>query len=606
MVIRVINFHFQRRVILGSETKGKSYLIVDINNQTTKAVMIECHGEGCIVKGMATAPTTVDSPDLDVTVGIEKAASSLGGKLGRRIWGEGGPSEELSCLCSSSTSGGLYMMVAGLIRRISAESAQRAALGAGALLMDIYSIDDSRPSYKLVDTMRSTKPDMFLLAGGTDGGAESQVLDMAGLIDAADVKPRFGRGYKLPIIYAGNVDVRERVTETLTEDKYATRVVDNVRPLIDRENLGPAREGIYDSYMEHVIVHSPGYEKLIEWVEGDIIPTQAAIGRLLYAYAMERSVNMLAVDIGGATTDVYSVYGGVFNRSLNADIGMTYGISNIMKEAGVHNVMRWIPEEIGEKKVRNIVGNIMILQPDTLTPEEAMVQQAAAREAIRLGLEQHRKIATRLKGVALKRTLADMFDQALEVSILDLMKTQSIICRGKIFDERHTAEDSTLLILDSIQPEGVTEILVDRSSIMPHLGMLLEKNREASLQILSDECLHRLGTCIAPKGRAREGQDTMRIQVSTKDSVVSEEIVTFGELKSLTLAAEESVRISVTPSTRFDVGTGRGKELVAEVRGGEIGLIIDARGRPLGVPDNIAVLRAWAESLTMRPEILTA
>ncbi len=591
---------------MSSETNRESYLIVNIDSQTTKAVVIERDGEGCVVKGMATAPTTVDPPDLDVTAGIEEAISSLGGKLGRQFWGEGGPTEGHRLLCSSSTSGGLYMMVAGLIRTISAESAQRAALGAGALLMDIYSIDDPRPSYRLVDTMRSTKPDMFLLAGGTNGGAERQVLGMADLIDTADVKPRFGSGYKLPIIYAGNVDVREGVTETLTEEKYATRVVENVRPLIDRENLGPAREGIYDSYMEHVIVHSPGYEKLVGWVEGDIIPTQAAIGRLLYAYAMQRNINMLAVDVGGATTDVYSVYGGVFNRSLNADIGMTYGISNIVKTAGVHNVMRWIPKEIGEKKVRNIVGNIMILQPETLTPEEAMVQQAAAREAIRLGLEQHRKIATRLKGVALKRSIAEMFDQALEVSILDLMKTQAVICRGKIFAENQSAEGSTLLILDAIQPEGVTEILVDRSSIMPHLGMLLERNREAALQILSDECLHRLGTCIAPKGRAKEGQDTMRIQVSTNDSVVSEEIVTFGELKSLPLAAEESARITVTPSNRFDVGTGRGKELVAEVRGGENGLIIDARGRPLEVPDDVAVLRAWSESLIMKPEALTA
>jgi len=586
---------------MGSEARDESYLIVDVDNHKTKAVFIERAEGGNGVKGMSEASTTVDPPDLDVTVGVESAVRGLGRKLGRELWVDGGPSAAHRFLCSSSTSGGLYMTVAGVIRGISGESAQRAALGAGALLMDVFSKDDPRPNFRVVERMRSLRPDMFLLAGGTDGGAVSQVLEMAGLIDVADVRPRFGSGYKLPVIYAGNVEVRERVLKTLAEDRYATRLVENVRPLIEFENLGPAREGIYDSYMEHVIIHSPGYDRLVEWVEGNLIPTQAAIGKILYAYAMERRVNLLAVDVGGATTDVYSVYGGVFNRSLNADIGLTYGISNIMKEAGVQNIIRWISEYMGEKKVRNIVGNIMALQPENLTTEETMVQQAAAREAIRIGLEQHKSIATRLKGVPLTRTISDMFEQFLEASLLDLMNTQAIIGRGPIFTNDPTYKSATLLLLDALQPEGVTEILVDRSDILPHVGMLLDRNREVALQILSNECLHKLGTCVSAKGRAKEGEAVMSIRMSAADGTVVEETVVFGELKTLRLGADESARLEVKPARRFDVGTGRGRKLEAEVTGGEMGLILDARGRPLVVPEKREILAAWVGSLTPRP-----
>jgi len=583
---------------MGSEKE--SYLIVDINSHQTKAAFLERTGDEYGVQGTSETPTTVDPPELDVTLGVEKAIRGLGQKLGRELWVGGRPSGAHRFLCSSSTSGGIYMNVAGLVRTISAESAQRAALGAGALLMDVFSLDDSRPRFMLIDRMRSLRPEIFLLAGGTDGGAEAQVLEMAGLIEAADVKPRFGEGYKLPVVYAGNVEVRERVSKVLTEDKYATRAVDNVRPLIETENLGPAREGIYDSYMEHVIVHSPGYDKLIQWVEGKIIPTQAAIGKILYAYAQERAVNLLAVDVGGATTDVYSVYDGVFNRSLNADIGLTYGISNIMKEAGVENIMRWIPVDIGEKKVRNIVGNIMVLQPETLSYEERMVQQSATREAIRLGLEQHRNYATRLKGVRLERDLGMMFEQALEPSILNLKKTQVVIGRGSIFNDPDNLRIAPLLLLDAIQPWGVTEIYVDVSSIMPHTGMLLDSNREAALQILSRACLRKLGTCVAAKGKAEEGVEALTVSMSTSEGVSMEETIAFGELKTLPLGADESARIEVSPTRRFDVGVGRGRRLEATVTGGENGVIIDARGRPIGIPAKKETLSVWAESLKPR------
>jgi len=100
------------------------------------------------------------------------------------------------------------MAVTGVISNISGESAQRAALGAGALLIDTFSKDDNRPEYKKIASMRSMKPDIFLMSGGTDGGATNQVLEMAEIVKKSDVKPRFGEEYKLPLIYTGNVSIR--------------------------------------------------------------------------------------------------------------------------------------------------------------------------------------------------------------------------------------------------------------------------------------------------------------------------------------------------------------------------------------------------------------
>ena len=582
---------------VGSEFREESYLILDIDDALTKAVLIDRSGGPCGIRGTSQVATTIDPPSLDVTVGVEKAVNDLGRSLGKELWEAKGPSKDSKFLCSSSTGGSLYMTVGGVVGMISAESAQRAALGAGALLVDVFSWDDPRPDFEKVEDMRSMKPDMFLLAGGTDGGAVQQVSDMAHLISAADVRPRFGFEYKLPVIYAGNVDARGEVSSALSKERYAVQTVDNVRPVIERENLGPAKEAIYDSFMEHVIVHSPGYDKLVGWIDEPIIPTQAAIGKILYAYAVERQVNLLAVDVGGATTDVYSVYHGVFNRSLNADIGLTYGISNIMKMAGVQNVMRWIPRDVSEREVRNIVGNMMLLQPASLTADEVLVQRAAAIEAMRLAVENHKRIASRLKGVSLRRTISDIFNQALEPTHVDMMNTQVVLGRGRVFMQSRPAEAAALL-LDALQTEGVTEMVIDRLYVMPHLGMLLKVDSEAAMRILSNECLLKLATCVAVRGRSKRGAVAMRIRMTKGDGVTVEDEVSFGELKTLTLGAGERARLEVTPRRGLDAGGGRGKRLEASVTGGEVGLILDARGRPLEVPAEKDVLAKWMRSLS--------
>jgi len=586
---------------MGSDLKSESYLILDIEDSLTRAVLVDKTDRGYVIRGASQASTTVDPPNLDVTIGVGKAAKDLGQSVGKALWGTDGPSKGLGFLCSSSTGGNLYMMVAGVVSMISAESAQRAALGAGALLIDVFSKDYPRPDFEMVERMRSMRPDIFLLAGGTDGGAVQQVLDMAHLIGTADVRPRFGSEYKLPLIYAGNIEARKQVSDILSEERYATKAVDNVRPIIERENLGPAKEAIYDSFMEHVIIHSPGYNKLVGWVNEPIIPTQAAIGKILYAYAIERQLNVLAVDVGGATTDVYSIYNSVFNRSLNADIGLTYGICNIAKTAGIQNVMRWIPKEMSEREVRNIIGNMMAQPPTSLTSDEIVVQHAAAREAMRLAVEHHKKIASRLKGVSLKRSIADIFNQALESTYLDMMKTQIAIGRGKVFTQSQFAE-AAILLLDALQPEGVTEIMIDRLGVMPHLGMLLKASPEAAVQLLSKECLLRLGTCLAPRGRGSQGEVAMRIRMTKDDGVATEDEVSFGELKTLALGKGETARLEVTPKRRLDVGSGKGKRLEAEVVGGELGLILDARGRPLDVPAEKHPLEKWGKSLTHNQE----
>ncbi len=259
-------------------------LATDVGSTTTKARLFHKRcGEWRFLAAGET-PTTVEAPYEDVTLGVRNAVREVEELTGHRILSpdgsgmvspcDGSVGVDLYCT-TSSAGGGLQMTVAGFIKSITAESANRAALGAGAVVMDIIARDDDRLPHQKIQRIRNLRPDMILMAGGTDGGASRHVVEIAELINAAEPKPRLGGQYKLPIVYAGNKDLRSHM-EKLMGDRFDMVMVENIRPVLEDENTEPARAAIHEFFMEHVMSHAPGYAKLMKWTDVDIMPTPAA------------------------------------------------------------------------------------------------------------------------------------------------------------------------------------------------------------------------------------------------------------------------------------------------------------------------------------------
>jgi hypothetical protein len=142
------------------------------------------------------------------------------------------------------------------------------------------------------------------------------------------------------------------------------------------------------------MAQAPGYNKLLGWTGAPIMPTPSAVGEIMRTIARRSGINVIGVDIGGATTDVFSVFGEVFNRTVSANLGMSYSVSNVLAETGLANVLRWLPFEMDEEDLRNRIKNKMIRPttiPQTLT--DLQVEQALAREALRLAFDQHKLLA---------------------------------------------------------------------------------------------------------------------------------------------------------------------------------------------------------------------
>ncbi|MCX5743824.1 MAG: glutamate mutase L [Proteobacteria bacterium] len=596
----------------------RSVIATDCGSTTTKAILIERNAAGeyrLVSRGEA--PTTVEAPVEDVTRGVVNAVRELEELRGRTFLGEDATGETIISrpqvgdhgvdlyISTSSAGGGLQMMVAGVVKKMTTESAARAALGAGAIVMDALAANDKRLPHEKIERIRQLRPDMILLAGGTDGGTRKHVVAMTELLRAAQPRPRLGTGFDLPVIFAGNRAVRAEVTDLLA-GRVALQIVDNVRPSLDLENLGPARDAIHELFLEHVMQQAPGYGKLMSWTDVPIMPTPGAMGLIIETLARRTKQHVVGVDIGGATTDVFSVFDGVFNRTVSANLGMSYSVSNVLAEAGIANIQRWVPFDLEEHELRDRIGNKMI-RPTTIpqTLAELKIEQAIAREALRLSFVQHAAFAVKLRGTQQTSAIGEGMD-GVEHSdtLVDMLKLDLLVGSGGVLSHAPRRAQSMMMMIDAFAPEGITELAVDSIFMMPHLGLLSTVHPVAATEVFEKDCLVYLGTCIAPVGGRGHGP-LCDLVLELPDGTTQRRTLVAGELACLPLADGARANATITPVRGVDVGGGPGVEVKRSLRGGSTGLVLDGRGRPIVVPTErearVRAVQAWAGALDLYP-----
>ncbi len=578
--------------------KINTVLVTDCGSTTTKALLFEKTEKGWRQTFRGEAPTTVEEPVADVTVGALNAFNEIEELSARKLLKQDTDSSPFVFtsetkgegidlyLSTSSAGGGLQMMVAGVVKEMTTESAERAALGAGAIVMDAISADDGREEHQRVSQVRHIKPDIVLLTGGVDGGSKSHVLEVAEMLLAANPRPRFGDTLKLPVIYAGNKEAAQEV-KALLDSKCQVQIVENVRPSLDQENLMPAREAIHEFFLEHVMSHSPGYNKLLSWSPVPVMPTPAAVGVMIEQYAKDTGKQVLCADIGGATTDVFSVFRDsedkpVFNRTVSANLGMSYSIANVLIEAGANNIARWLPYEISEADLRDRLRNKMI-RPTSIpqTLDDLWLEQAVCREALRLSLVHHRSLAVGLSGKSQSRGIADIFSQKQNrYELVDMMKLDMVIGSGGVLSHAPSRISAALMMTDGFELQGITQITVDSIFMLPHLGVLSSVNQKAATEIFDHDCIVNIAHCIAPVYKVKKPGEQIIAKVFIDGNFKAD--ILENQISVIDIPESSRVKVKVVPIFKnADCGAGQGKECELDIICGACGLILDGRNRPI-------------------------
>ena len=425
------------------------------------------------------------------------------------------------------------MVVMGLVGELSVSAGLRAALGAGAIVLDTVALDDGRDDFEKIQRLRHLKPDIVLVCGGTNGGAQKQLVEVVEILVSAAPRPRFGETLKLPVVFAGNSAVAGEV-EKMLQSVATSAIVSNVLPTCNSEDLHPAREAIHEFFLSHVMSHAPGYGKLMSWSPVKIMPTPLACGDIVQLVAKRFNASVLAVDIGGATTDVFSVINhegdSFFHRTVSANLGMSYSVGNVLVEAGADNIRRWLPYSLSNGSIIDRLRNKMI-RPTSIpqTLEDLSLEQAVCREALRLSLIHHRSLARPVEKKAISG-IASIFSSS-SGDFFDVNKLDLVIGSGGVLSHAPQRIGAALMMVDAFSLTGVVELAVDSIFMLPHLGVLASVHPEAAEEILFEDCLVRVCHLIAPFSLAPTGTKTAEVFFDNQlvGTVVSGKVAVAGQ-----------------------------------------------------------------------------
>lgn len=460
-------------------------ILIDFGSTYTKVTAVDLDEE--VILGTSAAFTTADT---DIGIGLARAFEQLDVDLGAL--------DDVTKLACSSAAGGLRMMVSGLVPELTAEAARLAALGAGAKIIRVFDHELSRRDLRDIE---AHVPDIFLLTGGTDGGNRDCIIGNAEKLASLPVR--------FPIIIAGNRSAVDDC-EDILED-FPVTVCPNVMPTFGTLNIEPVQAEIRDLFLSRIIT-ARGLTETRDLLSGILMPTPSSIlsamTLLAHGTDTERGIgDLMAVDVGGATTDVYSigegapddmtvVYKGLdepeAKRTVEGDIGMRYSAVGIVDERGIETVAA-----DAEMTVEDVERWLKIIADDkSVIPEKApdlaRLDAALAAGAIDVATRRHAGIleeAYTVHGIVYVQTGKNL----THVHTIVLTGGSLIHASDPLFIARHALYSDAYPA--SLRPRKA-RVLRDDRYMLSAMGVLAEREPDIALRIMKRE-LKNLGTIAA-------------------------------------------------------------------------------------------------------------
>lgn len=450
-------------------------LLIDFGSTYTKVTAVDTEAE--VLLGTAAAYTTVQT---DINEGLSHALEKLEAQTGKLDF-----AARYAC---SSAAGGLRMIASGLVPELTSEAAKQASLGAGAKIVKVYSFELTEDDIEEIDRLR---PDIFLLVGGTDGGNSDCIRHNAQMLAACKAD--------FPVIIAGNRTAARACQRSL--EGRQTFICENVMPKFGVLNIQPAQECIRALFLNRII-QAKGLSHTSKLISGILMPTPSAMMRAMQLLAEgcegEAGIGeLMALDVGGATTDVYSIADGMpkeggtvykglpepyVKRTVEGDIGMRYSIGGIVEAASL-------------KKVASLAG---------LTPEraQALIDDLAEHTEKVPDSEETERLDFALACCACEtaaRRHAGYMEETYNMTGKVFVQTgkdlrtvrQMVVTGGSLIHTRRTGEIASHAFYDPADPMSLrpikARVLVDRRYILAAMGLLSEYEPQTALRIMKKE-----------------------------------------------------------------------------------------------------------------------
>jgi hypothetical protein len=560
---------------------GNSLLAMDVGAANTRAVLFDViEGEYRFVAS-GSAPTTAEAPFKDVSAGARNAITNLQKVLGKPLLDDSlgliTPSQPdgsgVDALVVTLSAGpAIKTIVVGLLKDVSLESARRLAETSYTRIVDTIGLSDLRKPDQQIDSILRARPDLVVIAGGTDGGAS---LSIQKLLEPIGLASFLLPDEKRPaVLFAGNEKMEAEVKSLVGSLASSLHFSPNVRPSLETEDIDPAERELAHMFINIRKRQIKGVELLDIWSGGHILPTGYATGRMVrfLAKVYGAKKGILSVDIGSSAAIISAGFNGKSTLSVYPQFGLGENLPRLLNYTSLEDILRWSALDIPKGVLRDYLYQ-KSLHPSTIaaTKEDLAVSQAVSRQALYLAMQSARRDFP--KNIAtIKPTLTPLFEP--------------ILAGGGALSDASRPGQSLLLLLDSIQPVGVTTLILDQNNLLPLLGAAASQNNILPVQVLESGAFLSMGTIVSPVVSANYGTPILRAKLTYENGAEARVDLKYGTLETLPLASGEVGSLTIQGLHGADVGFGSGRSGTIPVSGGALGVVFDGRGRPLDLPSD--------------------
>ena len=563
-----------------SLVQNESILAIDVGATITRAVLFDVVEGQYRLVASGQAPSTAEAPFKDIGIGVREAITNLQNITGSRLLGEHdnnliAPAQPdgsgVDAVVATISAGpAVKTVVVGLLSDVSVQSARRLAESTYSRVVDTLDLSDHRRPDQQMDSIVRSRPDLVVLAGGTDGGASRSIQKM---LEAVGLACYLMPLEKRPmVLYAGNQKLANDVKELLGGHAGKVEVSYNVRPSLENEDLDPGRYELALLVTKLRQRQIKGVDELNLWTAGNLLPTAYAQGRIIrfLSKLYESTRGLLCVNVGASATSVAAGFAGDLTLGVYPQYGLGENLAGILQQTEMDDIMRWLQLDISPNMLREYMFQ-KSLYPSSIpaTKDEQAISQAVARQALYMAVRTAQK---------------DFPPQARATRNGVMPALDLILGGGGVISDGTSLGQSLLLLLDAIQPVGILPVLLDQNNLLPLLGVAASRSHYLPVQVIESGAFIGLGTVVSVIASANYGDQVLRARLSYADGTEARAEVKFGGLEILPLPNGQSARLSLQPFHRADAGLGSGKSGTVTVTGGALGVVIDARGRPLQIP----------------------
>ncbi len=577
-------------------------LVAEIGSLTTRVTLVDdVDGESRMV-GHAETSSSVEPPFQNALYAILEAAARLAEMTGRQLLRDGqlimpqtADGDGVNQLVAvTSAAGPMSVVLTAIAGDVSARSATHAIRATYTALLQVVTLDDAAEQPALsagelswierqVQALLNLRPDAVVIAGGLEGGAVDAVNRLAHIVGltalSTSVDPSGQQRQQItarPVIYAGNSNAHDRVVAALS-DRAEISVADNVRPALDRENLDPTRREISRLYEKQILPRLPGIA-VLRRMSRTGVRTVCDVTGLMTRFVAERyGRRLLVVDVGAASSAAYWAAPGRYQLAVLGTEGVGYGLPQVLNASGIAAIQRWLPFAMDGQAIQQRILN-KVLRPQTLpaSREDLYLDHALAREALI-----HAVHALGEQGVVNAQREQE-----------PVLEYDWVIAGGGVLAHAPNPGLALLAVLDALQFTGdqsapLFDVHLDILGLLVACGGLASLDPDLAVTLFDRDLLGNmpLATCVIPRSEGRIGEVALEVELGIVGGRTERRTVRHGELVRLALPQGRFGHVTLRPASGVRIGKAEpGEEVpsdLGQIKGSALGIVIDARGRPL-------------------------